>query len=214
MKRVVALVLLGTVLGAAHAVAQTPPPPSPATKLQVSDATDLGCTLSVTPDPNVKLGERITVYNGSSRFETVTQREEFWNVSLGVGAEKSVRVFGAGMYLSACEVGEWKAPLRARPSAPGSPATNSFRATWAVDVAPATWRYGVQYRIGQGDWATVEVRDGSQVGDLQRGEWEDLLLQGPDHQTIGGPGIRLATCPQSRDVIRRHGDPPDGEGRR
>jgi hypothetical protein len=139
-------------LGIGPALAQTPPPPQPSTTITVLDAASGGCTLGVTPDARVRLGERVDVRNGSSSSATVFSRGGFWTVSLGVGVEKTIRVFGAGTYLSACVPGQWKAPLRARPVAPGSPPGNSFSVRWADPDTPGTWRFGVQYRIGQGTW--------------------------------------------------------------
>lgn len=146
---VIAVLTVGAL--AAPASGQVPPPGG-GTVLSVLDSAGGGCTLGVSPDPGVSLGERITVRNDSSGATTVYQRDGFWTVSLGVGVEKSVRVFGAGTYFSACIPGQWKAPLKARPTAPASPPGNSFQVRWAVDAAPATYRYGVQYKVGQGIW--------------------------------------------------------------
>jgi hypothetical protein len=150
--RILLWLIGASLLGTTPAVAQTPPPPGSGTVLGVFDSAGGGCTVGVTPNASVGLGERITVRNESSGVATVYQRDGFWTIALGVGVEKNVRVFGAGTYLSACILGQWKAPLKARPKAPGSPPGDSFKVTWSVDAAPATFRYTVQYRIGQGVW--------------------------------------------------------------
>lgn len=58
---------------------------------------------------------------------------------------------GTGSGMSGCGAGPWQAPISVRPRAPASPVKDSFRVTWASD-APAAWRFGVQFRIGQGIW--------------------------------------------------------------
>jgi len=83
---------------------------------------------------------------------TVSQRDGFWTKPLDPGGEASTIIRASGTYLSACVPGEWEGPVKVRPDAPGAPSTNSFRVTWAKAAAPDAWRYGVQYRIGSGDW--------------------------------------------------------------
>jgi hypothetical protein len=136
---------------AAPAGARVPPPGFPTT-LEVLDAAGGGCTVGTIPDGSHPLGGTVRMLNGSSSSETISQRDGFWTKTLAVGAEKLQKIFGSGTYFSACMPGRWKAPIRVKPKAPASPATNSFRVTWADDAAPATWRFGVQYRIGQGVW--------------------------------------------------------------
>jgi hypothetical protein len=149
----IALGIVVMVLTAVEGVAQTPPPPGNPTTLAIYESAGGGCTLSVTPDQTVRFGEQILMKNNSSDPGTIYQRDGFWNVQLAVGAERgTVTMHSAGTYLSACVPGQWKAPLRLRPKAPASPTGNSFIVAWADQGAPSTWRYGVQYRIGQGAW--------------------------------------------------------------
>jgi hypothetical protein len=136
--------------------------------------------------------------NGSSSSETIYQRDGFWTKTLAVGAEKLQKIFGSGTYFSACIPGQWKAPIRVKPKAPASPATNSFRGDMggrccSRDVA---LRGPVQDRPR--GLEAMEVGDGSAVGDLRRGEREDLLLQGPnredsDKKTDWSPAPRVQT---------------------
>ncbi|MGH7540541.1 MAG: hypothetical protein ACRELC_06050 [Gemmatimonadota bacterium] len=153
MKRLMCTTLLAISLsGTASAQIQ---PPTPATTLWLLDSldgTEGDCRLSAMPDPKVKLGERVTVRNGTSSHVTLFQRQGFWTLNLGSGAEKMIRIHGAGTYLSACVPGQWDGPLRARPTAPRSPDGDAFTVTWAGQSAPNKWRYGVQYRIGQRAW--------------------------------------------------------------
>jgi len=119
----------------------------------VLDTSGGGCTLATIPDPKSKFGGVIKMVNGGTLPVTIYQRGGFWQKSLGVGASNgSVRMHAAGSYLSACVPGQWQAPIQVLPTAPARPATNSFRVTWADNAALAGWRYGVQYRIGQGVW--------------------------------------------------------------
>jgi hypothetical protein len=129
-----------------------PGPPGFPTTLQVLGDGGGGCGLSTVPDAVHPLGGTVRMWNGSDTSATIFQRDGFWTKTLAIGAEKFQEVFGAGTYLSACVPGQWEAPIKVLPRAPGAPSTNSFKVTWADDAAPATWRYGVQYRIGQGVW--------------------------------------------------------------
>lgn len=148
----IALGIAVVVLTAVEGFAQTPPPPGATTTLTIYDGAGGGCTLGVSPDQKVQFGEQILMKNGSSNPGTIYQRDGFWNVPLGVGAERTMKMHGAGTYLSACVPGQWEAPLRLLPKAPAAPPGNSFTVMWADQGAPSTWRYGVQYRIGQGSW--------------------------------------------------------------
>ena len=104
------------------------------------------------PDGKASLGDTLVIVNGNSETLTITQRDGFWQKTLDPGQENdSVRLRAAGRYLSGCVVGQWQAPISVRLKAPGSPPTNSFRVTWASN-APDTWRFGVQFKVGQGVW--------------------------------------------------------------
>lgn len=151
VKRLV-LGIVVVIMSAIEGIAQVPPPNLNPTTLAIWDSTDLSCVVGATPNPTVKLGERVTLKNNSSDPGTIYQRDGFWNVNLAVAAEKYMTMHAAGTYFSACIPGQWEGPLRLLPKAPASPAGNSFTVTWADQGALATWRYGVQYRIGQGVW--------------------------------------------------------------
>jgi len=149
------LILFTIAVTASHApaIAQTPPPPGARTFLWVLTQADLSCGLGVLPDAVLPLGDSVTIRNGcTGTTQTVYQRDGFWTVTLASGAERERRIFGSGIYLSAIVVGQWHAPIKVLPKAPAAPSTNSFTVRWADNAAPMTWRYGVQYRIGQGDW--------------------------------------------------------------
>jgi hypothetical protein len=139
-------------LTAGNASAIDVPPPGYPTTLQVLGDGGGGCGLSTVPDAVHPLGGTVRMWNGSDTSATIYQRDGFWTKTIAVGDEKFQEIFGAGTYLSACIPGQWEAPIKVLPRAPGAPSTNSFKVTWADDAAPATWRYGVQYRIGQGVW--------------------------------------------------------------
>lgn len=151
VKRLV-LGIVVVIMSAIEGIAQVPPPNLNPTTLAIWDSTDLSCVVGATPNPTVKLGERVTLKNNSSDPGTIYQRDGFWNVNLAVAAEKYMTMHAAGTYFSACIPGQWEGPLRLLPKAPAAPAGNSFTVTWADQGALATWRYGVQYRIGQGVW--------------------------------------------------------------
>ncbi len=143
--------VLGSSVGSALTAAALPPPPSSSTTLSVV-ASSYGCTLETVPEGNAKLGETIAMVNGSSTTVTIYQRDGFWQKTLTpMTSDNSVHMRAAGTYLSACGAGPWHAPISVRPRAPASPVRDSFRVTWASD-APAAWRFGVQFRIGQGIW--------------------------------------------------------------
>jgi hypothetical protein len=131
--------------------AQAPPPGYPTT-LWVLDKASGGCGVGVIPDPVHPLGGVVKMTNGRSSQETIYQRDGFWTKTLAPLAETTQKIFGAGTYLSACIPGQWGAPIKVFPKAPAAPSTNSFGVRWADDASPSTWRYGVQYRIGQGEW--------------------------------------------------------------
>lgn len=134
-------------------IAQAVPAPPPPTFLWALARADHSCGLSVHPDPILRLGAFVTIKNGcDSGTQTIYQREGFWTVTLADGAEKKKQISGSGTYLSAVVPGQWHAPIKVLPRAPTSPSTDSFGVTWAVDPSPPAWRYGVQYRIGQGLW--------------------------------------------------------------
>jgi hypothetical protein len=145
-----ALIVLGSSSLVAPAIAQAPLPEF--TSVAVSEGLTGDCTLLVSPDPKVLLGNPLRLKNQWSEQATIYQRDGFWQKTLVVNAESSVKIVGAGTYLSACIPGDWKAPIKVPLKAPGAPAGNSFKVTWADPAAPATLRYGVQYRIGQGNW--------------------------------------------------------------
>jgi hypothetical protein len=150
MKRLI-LGIAVVMLSAVEGIAVSPPNPNPTT-LAIYDSADLSCVVGVTPNPTVRFGERITLKNNSSHAGTIYQRDGFWNVHLTTTAEKYMTIHGAGTYLSACIPGQWEGPLRLLPKAPPSPPGTSFAVMWADQGALATWRYSVQYRIGQGVW--------------------------------------------------------------
>jgi hypothetical protein len=151
MKRVALGIAIALVAGAGSASAGVPPP-QPQTVLWALTQADLSCRLSVHPDAVHLLGDSVTIQNGCSGTQTVYQRDGFWTVTLASGAERDKRILGSGTYLSAVVPGQWHAPIKVLPKAPATPSTNSFTVRWADNAAPTTWRYGVQYRIGQGDW--------------------------------------------------------------
>jgi hypothetical protein len=145
------------ILGASSpASGQVPPPPphiSLPTNLNVIEGPLGTCFLVVLPDSKAGFGDTIRMWNSTPESVTITQRDGFWTKTLPPdGRNESVRMRGAGTYLSACAFGQWEAPIKVLPKAPAAPAKNSFRVTWADDAAPATWRFGVQYRVGQGVW--------------------------------------------------------------
>jgi hypothetical protein len=147
----VSLAVLGSSVGSALTVDALPPSPSDSTTLSVVPS-GYGCTLETVPDGNAKFGEMIAMVNGSPTTVTIYQRDGFWQRPLApMASDDSVHVRAAGTYLSGCVVGQWQAPISVRPRAPASPVKDSFRVTWASG-APAAWRFGVQFRIGQGIW--------------------------------------------------------------
>ena len=135
---------------------QVPPPPPqifPPTYLNVIEDAYGDCYLIVLPDAKAGFGHVIKMWNSAIEPVTISQRDGFWTKTLPPnGSNESVRMRGAGTYLSSCIAGRSEAPIRVLPKAPAAPARNSFRVTWADDAAPATWRFGVQYRVGQGVW--------------------------------------------------------------
>jgi hypothetical protein len=148
----VSLAVLGSSVGSALTAAALPPPLSSSTTLSVLVASSYGCTLETVPDGNAKFGETIAMVNGSSTAVTIDQRDGFWQKPLApMTSDDSVHMRAAGTYLSRCGSGPWHAPINVRPKAPASPVKDSFRVTWASG-APAAWRFGVQFRIGQGIW--------------------------------------------------------------
>jgi hypothetical protein len=152
LARSLMLVTIAVAASSGPTIAQTPPPPGPRTVLWALTQADLSCGLGVQPDAIHPLGDPVTIRNGCSGNQTVYQRDGFWTVALASGAERDKRILGSGTYLSAVVPGEWHAPIRVLPKAPAAPPTNSFTVRWADNAAPTTWRYGLQYRIGQGDW--------------------------------------------------------------
>jgi hypothetical protein len=171
MKRLV-LAIAFVMLSVVESIAVSPPNLNPTT-LAIYDSADLSCTVGATPDPTVGFGERVTLKNNSSDPGTIYQRDGFWNVHLAVAAEKYMTMHGAGTYLSACIPGQWEGPLRLLPKAPPSPPGTSFTVMWADQGALATWRYSVQYRIGQGVWRAWKT------GTSQR----SAVFQGQDGKT-------------------------------
>jgi hypothetical protein len=147
----ITLLMIAVAVTPAPAIAQSPP--APQTILWALTQADLSCGLSVLPDAFHRLGDFFTIRNGcDGTTQTVYQREGFWTVTLASGAERERRILGSGTYLSAVVIGEWHAPIKVRPIAPAAPSTNAFGVRWAVSASPPTWRYGVQYRVGQGEW--------------------------------------------------------------
>jgi hypothetical protein len=147
----VSLAVLGSSVGSALSAAALPPSPSGSTTLSVVPS-GYGCTLETVPDGNAKFGETIAMVNGSSTAVTIDQRDGFWQKPLApMTSDDSVHMRAAGTDLSRCGSGPWHAPINVRPKAPASPVKDSFTVTWASG-APAAWRFGVQFRIGQGIW--------------------------------------------------------------
>jgi hypothetical protein len=149
------VVLVGSI-GSALTALGGPSPPPPGSGRTTLSALDPGggggCTLGTTPDGKASFGETLVIVNGSSATLTIRQRDGFWQKTLDPGQENdSVRLRAAGRYLSGCVVGQWQAPISVGLKAPGAPPTNSFRVTWASN-APDTWRFGVQFKVGQGVW--------------------------------------------------------------
>jgi hypothetical protein len=125
----------------------------PPTYLNVIEDPYGDCYLIVLPDAKAGFGHVIKMWNSAIEPVTISQRDGFWTKTLPPNGENdSVRMHGSGTYLSSCIPGRSEAPIKVLPKAPAAPAKNAFQVTWADDAAPATWRFGVQYRVGQGVW--------------------------------------------------------------
>ncbi len=146
------VVLVGSIGSALTALGGPSPPPPGSGRTTLTALDSGGCSLSTSPDAKASFGEVLVIVNGTSDTLTITQRDGFWQKTLDPGQENdSVRLRAAGRYMSGCVVGQWQAPISVGLKAPGSPPTNSFRVTWASN-APDTWRFGVQFKVGQGVW--------------------------------------------------------------
>lgn len=130
-----------------------PPPPPPAFTISLEIVSGF-CQPTFGGSWDGALGRTVEWTNNTGSGRTLLEKNGFWNWSIAAGAQRSRIMSSAGGFAERCDASQSWSALPVRVKAPSAPSGTSFTVTWATSDAPASYRYGVQYRIGSGVWHT------------------------------------------------------------